>query len=306
MAVSALGLPPILVNMLETLVDQNTLSSWNIFSNKQGIVCVNIRFTQLADNAGHVDMVQPVYYRRQTPKQISRNKQRAATHHRTHTNTCTHIEDIQHDRNSSLHHKKRKMDHGSPENIRQCIFQSNHTELVDTPELVIKDEYQVNSCTDSTVPDPIPSPNAFDTPVHVTDHQNADMLDDSISEILPQEAVDDDDSISDILPPPSPHHSRQTYHSSDADASLESLENSHENRTPEVSANAMKPISHPPKITFLPPPPNVSPSSSPSPPQSPTRPHDILSSAGSSVELSELSVVFMRELLRRAISKEAK
>ena len=274
---------------------------------------MNIRFTQLADNAGHVDMVQPVYYRRQTPKQISRNKQRAATHHRTHTNTCTHIEDIQHDRNSSLHHKKRKMDHGSPENIRQCIFQSNHTELVDTPELVIKDEYQVNSCTDSTVPDPIPSPNAFDTPVHVTDHQNADMLDDSISEILPQEAVDDDDSISDILPPPSPHHSRQTYYSSDADASLESLENSHKNRTPEVSANAMKPISHPPKITFLPPPPNASPSSSPSPPQSPTRPPDILSSAGLSVasaglsvELSELSVVFMRESLRRAISKEAK
>ena len=107
--------------------------------------------------------------------------------------------------------------------------------------------------------------------------------------------MDDADSISDILPLASPHRSGQPFLDTDHDTPLHTLEN----QTPEVSVNTMKPMSHPPKISFLPPPPNVSPSSSPSPPQSPTRPPDQLSTM---LQMEYL----MRELLRRSILKEAK
>ena len=287
MAVSALGLPCTLINMLETLVDKNTLSSWNIYSNKNNIVCVNIRFIQ-----GDIgDPIQPAYYRKQSAKQATRNKQRAADHR---AGIHTRTEHTHHD--TSLHFKKRKLDHGSPETLRQCIS-TNHRELLDTPEVVIKDEYQDIVCTvpASPVPDPNPIPNVFDTPELFTE-PNADMLDDSdLSEILPSEAVDDTDSISDILPPPSPHRSGQPFLDTDHDAPLQTLES----WTPEVSVNTMKPMSHPHKISFLPPPPNVSPSPSPSPPQSPTRPPDQLST------MKQLEYL-MRESLRRSILKEAK
>ena len=60
--------------MLSTLVDNNELNSWNIFSTRHG-VCLNIRFSN-AEPGSH----SPVYYRKQTPRQAKRNLDRAYTH----------------------------------------------------------------------------------------------------------------------------------------------------------------------------------------------------------------------------------
>ena len=65
----------------------NILSSWNISSNGHNAVYVNIRFSQPDPAiAGIVDMTQPAYYRKQTPKQVRHNKARAqAYQHRLQT-----------------------------------------------------------------------------------------------------------------------------------------------------------------------------------------------------------------------------
>jgi len=76
MVVSTLDLPKTLVNMLSTLADNNELNSWNIFSTRHG-VCLNIRFSN-AEPGSHSPM--PVYYRKQTPRQAKRNLDRAYTH----------------------------------------------------------------------------------------------------------------------------------------------------------------------------------------------------------------------------------
>ena len=238
MAVSALGLPPILVNMLETLVDQNTLSSWNIFSNKQGIVCVNIWFT--GDMANQVE---PVYYRKQTPKQIDHNKQRAANH-RTHTHTSTeHL-----DNNISLHHKKRKLDLESPENIRQSqsTFLTNHLKLMDTPETVMQEARLL----------PAPHSNVGSTPVPVTEQlqlQNIslDDTDDSISDILPQPSPDPSGPDHDIYlqncpncdtPVERSHQEKIKDHVSDV------LDSHHVDQTHEIPDCTISHVSHPPEI----------------------------------------------------------
>ena len=114
---------------------------------------MNIRFT--GDMANQVE---PVYYRKQTPKQIDHNKQRAANH-RTHTHTRTeHL-----DNNISLHHKKRKLDLESPENIRQSqsTFLANHLKLMDTP-IPVTEQLQLQNIslddTDDSISDILPRP----------------------------------------------------------------------------------------------------------------------------------------------------
>jgi hypothetical protein len=77
MAVSALYLPKTLMNMLSTLVQNNELNSWNIFSTRHG-VCVNIRFVNA--KAGSHSPSRPVFYRRQTARQVIRNRDRAHKH----------------------------------------------------------------------------------------------------------------------------------------------------------------------------------------------------------------------------------
>ena len=77
MAEPALELPVTLRNMLGSIMCNNILSSWNISSNEHNAICVSIRFIQPDPAiAGSVDMLQPVYYRKQTPKQVRHNKGR--------------------------------------------------------------------------------------------------------------------------------------------------------------------------------------------------------------------------------------
>ena len=70
---TALDLPKPLQNMLGTLVCSHILSSWNICSSGQNMISVNIRFSQPAIGGS---VVQPVYYRKQTTKQVNHNKAR--------------------------------------------------------------------------------------------------------------------------------------------------------------------------------------------------------------------------------------
>ena len=141
--------------MLSTLVDNNELNSWNIFSTRHG-VCLNIRFSN-AEPGSH----SPVYYRKQTPRQAKRNLDRAYTHR--HGIAAAHSEanptipkeavDCQNnakttpvpkkqDINMSTS-KKRKINDASPETIRHhesisCLPISGV--LPDTPETVKADD----------------------------------------------------------------------------------------------------------------------------------------------------------------------
>ena len=74
---TALDLPKPLQNMLGTLISSHILSSWNICSSGHNVISVNIRFSQPA--IGSVD-IKPVYYRKQTAKQVSHNKARSNAH----------------------------------------------------------------------------------------------------------------------------------------------------------------------------------------------------------------------------------
>ena len=295
--IPAIGLPNNLLNMLRGLCSDkaNILTSWNLHDNIRSGLSVTIRFRHCEDSDSSVKP--PMYFRRQSARQAERNKQRAMSH-AAYASGVTPVIPNSHSQEDINTSKKRKIIDDSPETIRnhESISSLANSGVIDTPETV-KVEYQVASLIQDTN---IPIPNVFDTPGKFPENLNADMLDDSdsLSEILPSEAVDDTDSLSDMLPPPSPHHSGPSRHYADPDASLQSLEDSYENWTPEASVNTMKPMSHPPKISFLPPPSNV-PQSSPSPPQSPTRPPDLLSTLA-------LMEGLMRESLRRAIVKEAK
>ena len=74
---TTLDLPKPLQNMLGTLISSHILSSWNICSSGHNVISVNIRFSQPA--IGSVD-IKPVYYRKQTAKQVSHNKARSNAH----------------------------------------------------------------------------------------------------------------------------------------------------------------------------------------------------------------------------------
>lgn len=87
MAVSDIGLPDMLTNMLGTIIKSNKLNSWNIYENRPGVICVNIRFTADIAIEGSGTYEQPMHYRRQSDRQVTRNRDRARIYHNKHTHT---------------------------------------------------------------------------------------------------------------------------------------------------------------------------------------------------------------------------
>ena len=77
MADTALELPTPLRSILGTLMCNNILSSWNIYSSGHNVISVNIRFSQPAIAGNEEYVKQPVYYRKQSRKQVTHNKARA-------------------------------------------------------------------------------------------------------------------------------------------------------------------------------------------------------------------------------------
>ena len=74
------GVPNVLKIMLEQLASKNTIHGWNIFEDRNGHVCLNIRF--IVESSGHVsnsaaksDLL-GTQYRRVSSKQQSRNLKR--------------------------------------------------------------------------------------------------------------------------------------------------------------------------------------------------------------------------------------
>ncbi len=80
------GLPKILENTLDTLLEENLLSSWNI-KGGQYFIQLNLRFTTASNQPSQRE----VKYRRAPPSQIARDRQHAETHETTNTyNSDTH------------------------------------------------------------------------------------------------------------------------------------------------------------------------------------------------------------------------
>ena len=73
------GLPNTLEILLEALLGENSLTSWNIFNEKNGTTCVKLRFTGQPLTLKSQSTVKPTSYRKVSDKQTLRNKQRAAT-----------------------------------------------------------------------------------------------------------------------------------------------------------------------------------------------------------------------------------
>ena len=65
-----MGLPTILENLMQTIMDSGTLQTWNIFKDKNGYVNINLKFSD------HHGPVEHTSYRRRTKKEIDRGQQR--------------------------------------------------------------------------------------------------------------------------------------------------------------------------------------------------------------------------------------
>jgi hypothetical protein len=114
------GLPHTLEVMLMQLVCNNQLNGWNIFENRHGHICMNIRFVVGESHVGSV----PASYRKISPRQAARNTRRVQEHH---TQTTP--------QNAS--NKKRKFSKSSPE-----LNRSDST---------AEEEYQVSVCSNTSL-----------------------------------------------------------------------------------------------------------------------------------------------------------
>ena len=72
-----LGLPYALEIMMQQLQAKGTLSSWQIYEEKSGSVCVKVRFDCHDSNQSTMENTLPVTYKRKNEKQIHRDKKRA-------------------------------------------------------------------------------------------------------------------------------------------------------------------------------------------------------------------------------------
>ena len=71
------GLPYALEIMVQQLQAKGTLSSWQIYEEKSGSVCVKVRFDCHDSNQSTMENTLPVTYKRKNEKQIHRDKKRA-------------------------------------------------------------------------------------------------------------------------------------------------------------------------------------------------------------------------------------
>ena len=78
------GLPKTLETLLYALLDESTVSSWQIYEDNAGKVNMRIRFA--GDNTTH-NQAHTVAYRRKSPAQTKRDQARAETFRTAHTST---------------------------------------------------------------------------------------------------------------------------------------------------------------------------------------------------------------------------
>ena len=83
------GVPLILQTMIEQLATNNVISNWNIYENRTGNVCLNIRFDvesgrpgSVGDTQAHKDLMN-TQYKKVSPKQQARNMHRVNQHRNT-------------------------------------------------------------------------------------------------------------------------------------------------------------------------------------------------------------------------------
>ena len=149
------GLPIVLESMLNHLLTISDLKSWSMYQNKDGLLSLNIRFSDiLDDNVGIIDM--PVSYRKVPARQLMRSRQRALDHNKLVANTHTPIQSTTHIVNMETQtenfdnhttHKKRKISANclSPETNRHEHDENNRSYInIDSPTIVAepKEEYQ--------------------------------------------------------------------------------------------------------------------------------------------------------------------
>ena len=104
------GIPNVLNIMFRQLVSQNTLHGWNIFEDRNGYVCLNIRFTMesigtVGNNKAQSDIL-GTQYKRVSPKQQARNTQRVQAYTdsritRSRSNIGNQIENLRNNETSS-------------------------------------------------------------------------------------------------------------------------------------------------------------------------------------------------------------
>jgi len=101
------GVPNVLTIMLEQLASKNSINGWNIYENKNGHVCMNIRFIVESGNVSKSHVATDILsaqYRRVSPKQQERNLKRVQEYKSTITTRSmakeTPVEDIEHARAS--------------------------------------------------------------------------------------------------------------------------------------------------------------------------------------------------------------
>ena len=138
------GLPYTLNVMLTQLVSNNELQGWNIFENRHGHICMNIRF--VAGEDSHVSTSVPATYRRISEKQARRNLDRAAQHNidKQKIKTASTPKELQ-------NNKKRKYSYSSPELIRNDIDKDDVLQFSVCSEIdTIKGKQDDSDCTIDT------------------------------------------------------------------------------------------------------------------------------------------------------------
>ena len=95
----------------------NVLTSWNLHDNIRSGTTVTIRFRHCMGSEGSDSSVKPpMYFRRQSPRQAERNKQRAVDYK---NNAITATTPKQMEDTNTCMSKKRKINDESPETLRQ-------------------------------------------------------------------------------------------------------------------------------------------------------------------------------------------
>ena len=156
------GIPPVLLTMMDSLLRTcGDIKSWSVYDNSHGNINLNIRFSNV--DVCNVDShVVPVVYKRLSPRQCDRNKQRAetfkskqqprlTTNTQTQVNSQTQTEHL----NDNTTNKKRKINASpiSPEKSRCDNYDSNNFKSIDTPVKIATHEveYQVADDKESAV-----------------------------------------------------------------------------------------------------------------------------------------------------------
>ena len=129
-------LPDHLALLLETLISRNSITSWNIYQNKNKNTCVTIRFNDSDPQ------ISPHKYRRISDRQMNRNISRAQMFQSG--QTLDHDNSLCDTDIDGQANKRRKFD-TSPEANRSDIIFSAHEDLkIETPLSVIESECSIS------------------------------------------------------------------------------------------------------------------------------------------------------------------